>query len=167
MSRAATTASRLTASASSPVSRTAVAANSAGIIRAMLGYSPAVSRVVMVRAPKANPATAGAPSVPVSTCTRTGSSPVSLATSARAGAGIRTGGGSQAPAGCQGSSRSAARYRSVATMVIASAVKVTWMAHRAGSVSSRDAATTTCRTAAASSAASACPAGAASSGSAG
>ena len=86
----------------------------------------------MVRAPEANPATAGAPSVPVSTCTWTGSSPVSLATSARAGAGIRIGGGSQAPDGCQGSSRSAARYRSVATMVIASAVKVTWMVHRSG-----------------------------------
>src|SRR5579875_3067886 len=82
-------------------------------------------------------------------------------------AGISAGGGSGPPAGCQGSRVNAARYRSVATMVMASAPKVAWTAVSAGRVPSRPAATVAWATAAACPPVPACPAAAGRPGSAG
>ena len=137
--RSATSATRLTASANGAAGSSAVALNSLGSSDWYLGYSPDSSRVVVCRPAPANPIRLSPPSEIDTSAPEVRARAVSPSTRAGTSTAVLRSG----CVGFQRSSRTASRYRSVATRVSLSPAISILMPVSAGSVSSRPAAMAT------------------------
>ena len=137
--RSATSATRLTASANELATSSAVALNSLGSSAAYLGYSPDSSRVVVCRPAPVKPMRLSPPSEIATSAPAVSARAVSPSTRAGTSTAVDRSGWT----GFQRSSRTASRYRSVATRVSVSPEISILMPVSAGSVSSRPAAMAT------------------------
>ena len=137
--RSATRATRLTASANELATSSAVALNSLGSSAEYLGYSPDSSRVVVCRPAPAKPIRLSPPSEMDTSAPEVSARAVSPSTRAGTSKAVDRSGW----AGFQRSSRTASRYRSVATRVSVSPWISILMPVSAGRVSSRPAAVAT------------------------